>query len=123
MKKKKNIAIFCPLPFSDFKNYFSPPPLFAMKIMTEPHEKACKLNFYWQIKNCGDFLRSTYKGPLYYISPSKSVWEWSLELNPKGKHLNLIFPGKCVVIFFQGPLYLTKIQTFIPPFFASGPHP
>ena len=26
-------------------------PLFAMKIMGQPHRKACKLNFYWKICN------------------------------------------------------------------------
>ena len=50
------------------KNFRGPPsdgkkkiqaPLFAMKIMGQPHRKACKLNFQWKI--CGNF----FQGPPY----------------------------------------------------------
>ena len=30
-------------------------PLFAVKIMSQPHGKACKCNFYWKI--CGNFFQ------------------------------------------------------------------
>ena len=59
LMQKKIIKIFQPPQTS--KNFHSPP-LFAMKIMGQPHRKACKLNFYWKI--CGNFFfkASLYKG-------------------------------------------------------------
>ena len=60
-------------PPSDLKN-FSPSPPFAMKIMGQPHRKACKLNFHWKI--CGIFSRpppltrvTNFKGLPFWIRP------------------------------------------------------
>ena len=44
---------------------------------------------------------------------------WKLRVNPIEKHVNSIFNGKSVVIFFRSPLQGSKI--FRAPLFASGP--
>ena len=44
---------------------------------------------------------------------------WKLRVNPIEKHVNSIFNGKSVVIFFRAPL--TRVKNFKGPLFASGP--
>ena len=69
------------------KNFFGPPfrpqkisgpPLFAMKMMGQPHRKACKL--YFNLDICILFSRPPYKvmAPLFASDPLTSVCEWSL---------------------------------------------
>ena len=46
---------------------------------------------------------------------------WKLRVNPIEKHVNSIFNGKSVVIFFQGPL--TRVKNFKgPPFCIRPPY-
>ena len=44
---------------------------------------------------------------------------WKLRVNPIEKHVNSIFNGKSVVIFFRSPL--TRVKHFKGPLFASSP--
>ena len=52
--QKKIIAKIFQGPLSDLKK-FQGPPFFVMKIMGQPHRKACKLHIHWKI--CGNFFK------------------------------------------------------------------
>ena len=64
--------------------------------------------------------RKKFSGPTF--------WPWKLRVNPIEKHVNSIFNGKSVVIFFQGPPYKGQ-KVSGPPFlhqallqvFVNGP--
>ena len=69
---------FLGIPPSDLKKIRGP--LFAMKIMSQLHRKACKLNFHWKI--CIFFSRTPlarvkhFKGPLFISGPpNKCLWK------------------------------------------------
>ena len=49
MQKNFYCKIFSGPPASDLKKFQGP--LFAMKIIVQPHRKACKLNFHWKISS------------------------------------------------------------------------
>ena len=59
MQKENYRKNFSGFPFRP-KKIQCPPPLFAMKIMGQPHRKACQLNFHWKI--CGNYLRPPLQG-------------------------------------------------------------
>ena len=83
-KKKKNIAKIFRTPFRPRK--ISGPP-FAMKIIGQPHRKACKLSFHWKIVGIF-FSRAPLQGsniltcPLIASDHLTSVCERSLILHP-----------------------------------------
>ena len=53
------------------------------------------------------------------ISGPPPLLPWKLRVNPIEKHVNSIFTGKFVVIFFKAPL--TRVKSIRGPIFASGP--
>ena len=46
---------------------------------------------------------------------------WKLWVNPIEKHVNSIYTGKFVVIFFKAPPPHTKVKNFKDPLFVSAP--
>ena len=72
-----------------------------------------------------NIYRENFSGPPY--RPQKNFrppfLPWKLRVNPIEKHVNSIFNGKSVVIFFQGPPGPYKGQKFqCPPFCISPPY-
>ena len=72
-------------------------PLFAMKVMGQPHKKVCKLNFHWKI--CGNFFQAPslqssnlLRSPFASALPPPRVCEWSLSGNgaPLNKYKSII---------------------------------